>query len=304
MAEISGVLIINKGRGMTSHDVVAKVRKILHTKKVGHTGTLDPDASGVLPVCIGKATKIAQFLLSTDKEYDATLTFGVRTDSQDSTGKIVSEVKKLNFTEEEVRDAFSKFAGEIQQIPPMVSAIRYKGVRLYKLAREGKEIERAPRKIRIFELEITDYQFPNVRFNVACSKGTYIRTLCADIGDTLGCGAHQSRLMRTKSGPFKLSDSITLEELTKMPDPEKKIIPIDIALSHLPSLKVRNWMKELIKKNSLLPTLDTDECFPKLQKGDLLRINSSKGNLLAIAAIETITPTGNTVKILKLFTGN
>lgn len=236
--KMNGVLIIDKPRGITSHDVVDEIRRLFHIRKVGHTGTLDPDATGVLPVCVGKATKIAQFLLSSDKEYEAVMILGIRTDTQDSTGKVISRVEKLNFGEKEVRDTFSNFTGELEQIPPMVSAVRYKGKKLYELARQGIEIERAPRKIRIFELNIMDCEIPRIRFKVVCSKGTYIRTLCLDIGDMLGCGAHQAELIRLRSGPFKLSDAITLKELKEMSNPEKKLIPPEQALSHLQKVGV------------------------------------------------------------------
>ena len=288
--EINGVLIINKGKGMTSHDVVAEVRKILHMRKVGHTGTLDPDATGVLPLCAGRATRLAQFFLSSDKEYEAVLVFGVRTDTQDGTGNIVSEEKNLNFGEKEVREVFSKLTGEIEQIPPMVSAIRHKGKRLYELARKGKEVERASRKVRIFELEIISCEIPRVRFRVVCSKGTYIRTLCADIGDMLTCGAHQAELTRIRSGPFKLSDSVTLEELRRLSNPEERIIPPETALLHLPSVEARGWLRELVKKNMVLrPGIESAEIPENLKTGEFVRINNQGGGLLAIGVVEEIS---------------
>ncbi len=286
MSELNGILIIKKERGMTSHDVVAEVRKILHTRKVGHTGTLDPDATGVLPVCVGRATKLSQFFLSSDKEYEATLVLGIRTDTQDSTGNIVSEVKELNFGEKEVQEVFSKLTGEIQQIPPMVSAVRYKGRRLYELARKGEEVEREPRKVQIFNLEILSCQIPRIRFRVVCSKGTYIRTLCADIGDMLGCGAHQAELTRLRSGLFRLGDSVTLKELRELPNPGERIIPPDAALSHLPSVEVRDWFGEVMKKNTLLSGVGVAGLPERLKTGEFVRISNSRGELLAIGVVE------------------
>ena len=286
MSELNGILIIKKERGMTSHDVVAEVRKILHTREVGHTGTLDPDATGVLPVCVGRATKLAQFFLSSDKEYEATLVLGIRTDTQDSTGDIVSEVKNLDIGGKEVQEVFSKLTGEIQQIPPMVSAVRYKGRRLYELARKGEEVERAPRKVRIFELEIISCQPPLIRFRVVCSKGTYIRTLCADIGDMLGCGAHQAELIRLRSGLFRLSDSVTLKELRELPNPGERIIPPDAALSHFPSVEVRDWFGEIMKKNALISSVNVTGMPEGLKAGEFVRVSNSRGELLAVGVVE------------------
>ena len=283
---MNGMLIINKERGMTSHDVVAEARKILHTKKVGHTGTLDPDATGVLPLCVGRATKLSQFFLSSDKEYEATLVLGVRTDTQDSTGKIVSEVGELDFGEKEVLEVLSKFTGEMEQIPPMVSAVRHRGKRLYELARKGKEVERTPRKVRIFKLEIMSCRFPRIRFRVVCSKGTYIRTLCADMGDMLGCGAHQAELTRIRSCPFKLSDSVTLKELRELGNPEERIIPPDAALSHLPCVKVKDWFGQVMKKNALISDVDVAGSPEGLETEKFVRIDNSRGELLGIGAVE------------------
>ena len=299
MSELNGVLIINKPRGITSHDVVAEIRRILHTRRVGHTGTLDPEATGVLPICVGAATKIAQFLLSSDKEYAATMTLGVRTDTQDAAGKVISTVEKLDFGEKEVESAFSHFVGEIEQIPPMVSAVRYKGKKLYELARQGKEVEREPRRVKILELEIVSCELPQVSFRVACSKGTYIRTLTSDIGDRLGCGAHQAELTRLRSGPFRLSDAITLKELREMPHPELRIIPIKKALSHLPAIEVRDWFGKFVSKNALVSSADIVES-PRLHSGELARILNSRGELLGVGEVQTVVDEkAATVKVLR-----
>ena len=222
---MDGILNINKPRGITSHDVVIQVRKIFPFKKVGHAGTLDPDATGVLVVCLGKATKAVRFLINDDKEYEAVMILGISTDSQDASGKVLKRVDEVKVSETDVREVMERFRGDIEQIPPMVSAIHYKGKRLYQLARQGKVVERAPRKVKVFSLEILKMELPQIKFGVVCSKGTYIRTLCADIGEALGCGAHQAELTRIRSGAFHIRDSLTLEELRKTPHPESLLLP-------------------------------------------------------------------------------
>ena len=202
-----------------------RVRKVFPLKKVGHAGTLDPDATGVLVICLGKATKAVRFLINNDKEYEAIMVLGVSTDSQDASGRVLKKVDDLRVSEVEVRKAMERLQGRIDQIPPMFSAIHYQGKRLYQLARQGKVVERAPRKVTIFSLEILEMEPPRVKFNVVCSKGTYIRTLCADAGEILGCGAHQVALIRVRSGHFHLRDSLTLEELRETAHPESFLLP-------------------------------------------------------------------------------
>ncbi len=222
---MDGILNINKPKGMTSHDVVIQIRKVFRLKKVGHAGTLDPDATGVLVICLGKATKAVRFLVNDNKEYEAVMILGVSTDSQDASGRILRKVDDLKVSELEVRKAMEKLQGRTDQIPPMLSAIHYQGKRLYQLARQGKVVERAPRKIKIFSLEILGMELPRVKFHVVCSKGTYIRTLCADAGEILGCGAHQAELIRIRSGDFHIRDSLTLEELRETAHPESFLLP-------------------------------------------------------------------------------
>ena len=197
----SGIINVYKEKGFTSFDVVAKLRGILKTKKIGHTGTLDPDAEGVLPVCIGRATKVCDILTDKDKVYEAVLLLGVETDTQDTTGEIL---KKLPVEESEsvVKEAILSFVGEYAQIPPMYSALKVNGKKLYELAREGKTVERKARNVQIFSIEILEMDLPRVRMSVHCSKGTYIRTLCHDIGQKLGCGGCMEKLLRTKAGIF------------------------------------------------------------------------------------------------------
>ncbi len=211
---MDGVINVNKPKGMTSHDVVAKIRKEFGMKKVGHTGTLDPDAIGVLPICIGKATKIAEFLTSSKKQYVAEVKLGEVTDTQDSSGAVL-KTAEVNVSAEDIKNAAENFIGEIEQIPPMYSAIKIDGVKLYELARKGIEVERKPRKIEIYGIEILDINLSEncFKMKVDCSKGTYIRTLCSDIGEFLGCGANMKSLVRTKTGKFTVEDSITLDEI-------------------------------------------------------------------------------------------
>ncbi len=214
---MDGIINVNKPLGITSHDVVYRLRKILGIKKIGHTGTLDPDASGVLPMCVGKGTKLAEYLTAKDKQYLAVLKLGAFTDTQDASGEII-ESFEVSVTEEEICDAVKKFIGDIMQIPPMYSAIKVDGKKLYELAREGKTVEREPRQVTIKNIEIKsiDMETNTVEMLVDCSKGTYIRTLCNDIGAALGCGGHMAALKRTKSGRFDIKESFTLDEIAKM----------------------------------------------------------------------------------------
>jgi len=211
---MNGIINIYKKAGMTSFDVVYKIRKLTGIKKVGHTGTLDPDAEGVLPVCIGKATKVADILTFSDKRYTAWLKLGITTDTQDASGTVLS-VKQADFTPEQITQAINKFIGEIEQIPPMYSAIKIGGKKLYELARKGIDVERKPRKIKIYEINILSIEGDVASLDVSCSKGTYIRTLCNDIGEELGCGAHMQKLIRTASSVFTLDKAVCLECLTR-----------------------------------------------------------------------------------------
>lgn len=226
---INGILNIYKEKGFTSHDVVAKLRGILRQKKIGHTGTLDPDAEGVLPVCLGNGTKLCDMLTDRDKAYRAVLLLGQVTDTQDVSGAVL-QTSEVTVTETQVRDAVLQFVGEYDQVPPMYSALKVNGKKLYELAREGKTVERAARKVTIYEIEIEKIELPRVTMTVSCSKGTYIRTLCHDIGTVLGCGGCMEQLLRIKAGPFVLSESLTLaqiEGLAKEMRIEEAVIPVE-----------------------------------------------------------------------------
>jgi tRNA pseudouridine55 synthase len=208
-----GVLVVDKPSGVTSHDVVETVRRKLKTKKVGHSGTLDPVATGVLVLLVGKATKLFSKFVHFDKEYDATLRLGVVTSTGDSEGVVLSEKQIDHITEENIRDAFVAFVGEREQVPPMVSAIKYQGKRLYVLARKGIEVDRKARRIRIYDLKITRMDLPEIDFYVKCTKGTYIRRLGEEIGEKLGVGGFISRIRRVSLGPFHIRDAVKVEDV-------------------------------------------------------------------------------------------
>lgn len=235
-----GVISVYKEKGYTSHDVVAKMRGILRQKKIGHTGTLDPDAEGVLPVCLGKATRLCDMLTDKSKTYRAVLLLGRETDTQDVTGRTLKE-SLVSISQEEARAAVMEFVGPYSQIPPMYSALKVDGKKLYELARQGKEIERQARPVHIYEIEILRMELPRIEFSVTCSKGTYIRTLCYDIGRKLGCGGCMESLIRTRVERFTLEGSLTLAEIEQYRDEERLeevIIPVEKMFETLPSVAV------------------------------------------------------------------
>ena len=234
---MDGIINVYKEKGYTSHDVVAKLRGILRMKKIGHTGTLDPDAEGVLPVCLGKATKLCDLLTDKTKTYQAVMLLGQETDTQDTTGAVLAQYP-VNATEEEVREAVESFLGPYMQVPPMYSALKVNGKKLYELAREGKEVEREARPVEIFEIHVDSIELPRVTMTVTCSKGTYIRTLCYDIGRKLGCGGCMEHLLRTRVDRFELADSLKLsqiEELRDRGEVENYVIAVDEVFAGLPA---------------------------------------------------------------------
>lgn len=255
---INGVINIYKIKGFTSHDVVAKLRGILRQKKIGHTGTLDPDATGVLPVCLGSATKLCDMLTDKKKEYVAKVRLGIVTDTQDMTGTVLDQ-KEVHVDEKQVTEALETFVGEYEQVPPMYSALKVNGKKLYELAREGKEVERKARPVTIHYIEIMDMQLPELTIKVGCSKGTYIRTLCHDLGERLGCGAAMATLERTKSGQFTLDTALTLAELEeKLKDAgdnrgaviETHVIPVDKMFSELSELRLLPEWERLVQNGN------------------------------------------------------
>ena len=239
---IHGVLNVYKEKGFTSHDVVAKLRGIVGQKKIGHTGTLDPDAEGVLPVCLGKATKLCDMLTEKDKVYETVLLLGKSTDTQDITGTVLEEKDTNHLTEQEVLNCIQVYIGDYEQIPPMYSALKVNGKKLVDLAREGKTVERKSRTVRIHDISILDMNLPRVRMRVHCSKGTYIRTLCHDIGERLGAGGCMEQLLRTKVERFEMKDSLPLSEIDKIVKAgniEDILISIDQMFSQYDGLKLK-----------------------------------------------------------------
>jgi tRNA pseudouridine55 synthase len=245
-----GVLLVDKPQDMSSHDVVVAIRRMTGMRQVGHTGTLDPSASGLLVMCLGRATKFARFLEALDKTYWTVMQLGVRTNTQDATGTIVSQCQVPQLDREQLEDVLHRFTGSLQQTPPMYSAIKHQGQRLYRLARQGLTVSRQPRHIFIQKLRLLDAREGRVTLTVTCSKGTYIRTLCEDIGHALGCGAHMAHLQRCQIGPFHLSQACSLAGLRKcaqqirFPD---KVIPLPEALSFLPSLMLTTQQYEALR---------------------------------------------------------
>ncbi len=254
-----GIINIFKEEGFTSHDVVAKLRGILGTKKIGHTGTLDPMATGVLVVCVGKATKVSELITGRNKSYETVLLLGKTTDTSDITGTLIKEETLPKISEKDVHEAVKSFIGEIEQIPPMYSAVRFEGRHLYELAREGKSVERKSRKVTISDITIKDIDLnpshPIVRMEVTCSKGTYIRTLCEDIGKKLSCGGCMEYLQRTRVGEFFIADSLKLEQVEEFKNEgnlAKILLPIDHVFKDLPRLTVRDLaLKKAVNGNPL-----------------------------------------------------
>lgn len=249
---MNGVINVYKEAGFTSHDVVAKLRGIVKQKKIGHTGTLDPDAEGVLPVCLGNATKLCGLLTEKEKTYRAVLLLGQTTDTQDTSGRVLTEAP-VTATGEQVREAIMSFLGDYDQVPPMYSALKVNGKKLYELAREGKEVERQARRVRILDMEIHEIRLPEVTFTVTCSSGTYIRTLCQDIGEKLGCGGCMKSLLRTKVDRFELADSHKLSELETMMHEgriEEVLLPVDDVFAACPAVCIRQESDRLIQNGN------------------------------------------------------
>lgn len=252
---IHGIINVYKEKGFTSHDVVAKLRGIVGQKKIGHTGTLDPDATGVLPVCLGKATKLCDLLTDKNKTYEAVLLLGKTTDTQDITGEVLEEKSTEALTEEKVREAIEGFIGDYEQIPPMYSALKANGKKLYELAREGKVIERKARPVKILDIQILEIDLPKVRMEVSCSKGTYIRTLCHDIGEKLGCGGCMESLIRTRVSTFRIEDAKTLDEIETLKQEGKLaelLVPIDAMFPFYPKITVKDDWKAFAKNGNPL----------------------------------------------------
>ncbi len=276
---MNGIILIDKPQGWTSHDVVGKLRGILHERRIGHSGTLDPLATGLLVVFIGRATRAAEFAEADRKEYVAGLRLGMNTDTQDITGRIISKETDIP-DEPEVRIAIERFRGELEQIPPMYSAVKIGGKKLYELARKGESIERKPRHITIFGLEITGRSDNDYILDVVCSKGTYIRTLCHDIGAALGCGGCMSSLRRTKSGVFSVDNAYTIAEIQEAADrgeEEKLLLPIDTLFAGYTKLSVDADSEKKLKNGCIINTSSPDGRF---------RVYSEDGEFLLLGDVK------------------
>lgn len=286
---MDGIINIYKEAGYTSHDVVAKLRGILRERKIGHTGTLDPQATGVLPVCIGKATRLCELLLDKEKAYEAVMLLGVTTDTEDMTGKSLTETTP-QITEEQIRLAAERFTGKYAQIPPMYSAIKVDGKRLYELARDGKEVERKPREVEIFENEPVSFEknedgfVKTVTLRIRCSKGTYIRSLLRDMGEFLGCGACMQSLVRTQAGQFFLEEAVTLFAVEKARDEghlQELILPIERMLAAYPEVFIKTEYERFLYNGNQLE-LRMLETAPLLGDGDGVRVCDKAGRLIGL----------------------
>ena len=282
---LSGILVVNKNEKMTSHDVVEKVRRALNFKKIGHAGTLDPSARGVLLACVGKATKIARFLTEYDKEYEAVIKLGVTTDTYDREGKITRVTDDLKISDAKIRKAAESLKGELWQAPPLYSAVKQGGKKLYQYARAGKEVERKKRKIFIKDIRVLEIKLPCVRLEVTCSKGTYIRSLAHEIGEMLGCGGHLFSLCRKRVGPFELKDALNLEVIEEIGSKGKigdSLISVEKVLDHVPSVVVKDAFAErIIEGPDLLPdsVLSSKKEF---DKDEMICIKNNRREIIAI----------------------
>ena len=281
---MNGIINVYKEKGYTSHDVVAVLRKIAGQKKIGHTGTLDPDATGVLPVCLGRATKLCDLLTDRDKTYEAVLLLGKTTDTQDISGAILKEQPTDHLNEAEVIKVIENFKGTYDQIPPMYSALKVNGKKLYELAREGKTVERKSRKVTIYQIHIKKIQLPRVRMEVTCSKGTYIRTLCHDIGNRLGTGGCMEELTRTKVGRFELKDSLKLEELSDLAQNgrlEDALIPLDQMFSELQSVvPAEKYISKAYNGNDFFRNQLSED--GKFCSGEKVRVYDAQGHFIGV----------------------
>ena len=280
---MDGILTINKATGMTSHDVVARIRKLLKQKRVGHAGTLDPAASGVLPICIGQGTRVAEYLSESGKAYQAEILFGIVTDTYDSEGTVVCTTDAANLTLTQIEALLPQFLGKQMQLPPLYSAIKLQGQPAYKRIRAGEEITLEARPVELYQLQILDWQPPRLTLSIACSKGTYIRSLAYDLGERLGYGAHLSALVRTRSGPFTLSESVTLEQIATAIEQgtiAQLVWPVDTALQHYPALHLDAATVERVLHGS------TFRC-EEQPSAELARVYDTQGRFLAIATWDT-----------------
>lgn len=284
---MNGIINFNKPVGITSFRAISHVKKAFKSKKAGHTGTLDPNANGVLPICLGKATQIVQFVIHLPKTYLGKMRLGIRTDSQDADGKIISELPNDKINRELLEKIFKKYVGPIEQIPPMFSAVRVNGKRLYTLARKGISIARSPKKVFVYYLKLLNYEDGSVTFEAKTSAGTYIRTLCDDIGNELGCGAYLAELTRTRVGGLKIEDSVTMEDLNRSTlgnGLKDKICSIDKALSFFPSVKIKKEREKSVLVERTITRESIEDISEESNNGEYFRIHNFSGKLLGIAS--------------------
>ena len=286
---MDGIINVYNEKGFTSHDVVAVMRKIANQKKIGHTGTLDPEAEGVLPVCLGKATKLADYIMASEKQYRAMVRLGITTTTEDASGEVLEE-RPVDVTEEELQKALLSMEGEQMQVPPMYSALKVNGKKLYELAREGKEVERKARKVTIFGIRLLQFLPPDrAEILVDCSKGTYIRTLCADLGKRLGCGAHMETLLRTKSGRFTLENACSLEELRTLAAEnrlEEALLSMEEALMQYPAVTVQPRADRLMANGCKIFAPHWKQQEETLTLGQTVRGYNSQGHLMGLYTVE------------------
>ncbi|MFX3632963.1 MAG: tRNA pseudouridine(55) synthase TruB [Candidatus Pristimantibacillus sp.] len=287
---MDGIIAVWKPEGWTSHDVVAKVRRILRMKRIGHTGTLDPMVTGVLPLCLGRATRVVEYLQERPKAYQAVIQLGVATDTEDLTGTVIEERTGITVTEEDVLRVIRSFVGEIEQVPPMFSAVKVDGKRLYELAREGKTVERKSRKVTIHQIELLqtelDLDHPRFTFSVVCSKGTYIRTLCVDIGQALGVPAAMAELTRTMSGGITKEHCLTLEQIEALQETgeiEKHLLPMETAISHLQMARVNEATAGMALRGQKIPLNLISE---PINSGSLVRLYSDNDLFIGIFEVD------------------
>ncbi len=273
---MDGFLVINKQKSWTSADVVNKIKRVLKIKKAGHLGTLDPDATGVLPIALGKATKVIRYINEGDKEYQVVMKLGEKTDTLDAAGKVIQtkEIPKLD--KDKIEKILKDFTGKISQTPPAYSAVKVDGVRAYELARKGKDVQIKPRDIIIKEISLTKINIPFIAFNVVCSKGTYIRSLCSDIGERLGTAAHMFSLIRSASGQFKINDAVNIDDLGK-----GRIIKIDEALGFMPEIRIKKGFEDKVKNGMPITALFIEKASADFSLNDKVRIYSDE-KLMAV----------------------
>ncbi len=302
-----GVLTVNKPMGCTSHDVVATLRRLLRGSKIGHAGTLDPAATGVLPVLLGRATRIAEYLIDWDKEYRAVLRLGESTDTQDATGRVLASASTVHLTEAVVRDTVARFQGRLTQVPPMYSAVKVGGVPLYKAARAGRTVERAAREVTVHRIDVVEIKGRDVSLHIECSKGTYVRTLCADIGEALGVGGHLLTLERRRVGPLTLDHALTVDEIGArllLDGLGTALMPLDEALRTLPALVVEAGAAARALHGVPVPAAaaQPEGAAGALREGQTVRLKDTAGVLIGLGRVPAAGGPGTdkVVRVLKV----